>query len=87
MATPTVIWLKNLVGPVRVQHFTWQRSALMGAGLAYAWSTERAIHTPLIVLVPSVYAGYHGFKWAKDEYEKNNRSWTESPTSSTFKLV
>jgi hypothetical protein len=56
--------LKELVisKTVRLQHFTWQRSALMGAGLAYAWSTEKAWHTPLIVLMPSAYAGYQIYK-------------------------
>ncbi len=62
MATATVMKLKELAGSIRLHHYTWQRSLLMGAGLAYAWSTDRAIHTPLIVIAPSVYAGYHTYK-------------------------
>jgi hypothetical protein len=67
--------LKELVisKTVRLQHFTWQRSVLMGAGLAYAWSNNKAWHTPLIVLMPSAYTGYHGFKWARDEYNKDEQ--------------
>lgn len=62
MATAIAMKIKELAGTIRLHHYTWQRSVLMGAGLAYAWSTDRAIHTPLIVLVPSVYAGYHTYK-------------------------
>ena len=42
--------------------YTWQRSVLAGAGLAYAWEQDKYWHTPLIVLAPSVYAGYQIFK-------------------------
>jgi hypothetical protein len=52
--------------PKHVVHFTWQRSILGGAGLAYAWEQDKYWHMPLIVLAPSVYAGYHMFK-ARDE--------------------
>lgn len=81
MATAIAMKIKEQIGAmVRLQHYTWQRSVLMGAGLAYAWSTDRAIHTPLIVLVPSVYAGYHTYK--------NRQSVRDFiSNSSTFKIV
>ncbi len=47
---------------IRLLHFTWQRNVLAGAGLAYAWEQEKYWHMPLVVLAPSVYAGYHIFK-------------------------
>ncbi len=62
MATAAAMKLKELAGSIRLYHYTWQRSVLMGAGLAYAWSSDRAIHTPLIVLMPGAYAGYQIYK-------------------------
>ncbi len=59
---------------LRLQHFTWQRSALLGAGLSYAWAEGKWWHTPLIVVVPSVYAGYQAFK-ARDQI----RSFISAP--------
>jgi hypothetical protein len=47
---------------MRLSHFTWQRSVLAGAGLAYACGQEKYWHTPLIVVAPSAYAGYQLFK-------------------------
>lgn len=32
---------------------------LLGAGLCYAWKKERYIHVPVIMMFPSIYAGYH----------------------------
>ena len=63
MATPTVIWIKEALAPViKHQHFTWQRSVLCGAGLAFAFENKKLWHLPAIALVPSVYAGYQAFK-------------------------
>ena len=66
MAAPTVLAIKNVMQPIVHKHFTWQRSVLMGIGLAYAWTESKVWHTPLIVLAPSVYAGYQAFK-ARDQ--------------------
>lgn len=35
------------------------RNLLLGASLCYAWKKEQYAHVPLIILFPSVYAGYH----------------------------
>lgn len=35
------------------------RNLLLGAGLCYALKKQEYVHIPLIVLFPSVYAGYH----------------------------
>jgi hypothetical protein len=37
------------------------RNILMGCGLAYSIQQEKYHHIPLIVIFPSVYAGYHAF--------------------------
>ena len=67
MATPIAIQIKNAMPNVqRLAHFTWQRSALLGAGLAFAWSKGDYWHTPLIFFAPSAYAGYQTFK-ARDQ--------------------
>lgn len=42
-------------------HYTPARNVMMGAGLAYAFSEEKYMHIPMILLVPSVYAGYQAF--------------------------
>ena len=63
MATATAMKIKEIAPNVlRLQHFTWQRSALLGAGLAYAWTEGKWWHAPLIVVAPSIYAGYQAFK-------------------------
>ena len=67
MATATVIKIKELVPSIlRHQHYTWQRSVLLGGGLAYAWTEGKWWHTPLIFFAPSAYAGYQTFK-ARDQ--------------------
>ena len=35
------------------------RNLLLGAGLCYAWNKEQYVHVPVIILFPSIYAGYH----------------------------
>jgi hypothetical protein len=35
------------------------RNLLLGAGLCYAVKKEQYTHLPLILLFPSIYAGYH----------------------------
>ncbi len=47
-------------------HHTSLRNILCGAGLAYAFSEDKYLHTPLILMFPSVYAGYHAFKKQDD---------------------
>ena len=67
MATPIAIQIKNAMPNVqRLAHYTWPRSALLGAGLAYAWAEGKYWHTPLIFVVPSVYAGYQTYA-ARDQ--------------------
>lgn len=44
-----------------IQHFTWQRNVIMGAGLSYAWGQDKYLHIPLILVTPGLYAGYHMF--------------------------
>ena len=67
MATPIAIQIKNAMPTFhRLAHFTWQRSVLMGAGMAFAWTEGKHWHTPVIFFVPSAYAGYQAFK-ARDQ--------------------
>lgn len=47
---------------VQVQSFTSFRNILLGAGLAFCIQQENYYHIPLVVMFPSVYAGYHTFK-------------------------
>ena len=49
----------------------------MGCGLAYSVQQERYHHIPVIVVFPSVYAGYHAFNqrdhiasWIRDKTVK-----------------
>ena len=35
------------------------RNLILGAGLGYAVQTENFWHVPIIIITPSVYAGYH----------------------------
>jgi hypothetical protein len=35
------------------------RNLLLGAGLCYAWKKEQYLHVPVIIMFPSIYAGYH----------------------------
>jgi hypothetical protein len=65
------------------RHFTPFRNILLGAGLAYAWSTDRAMHTPLIVIAPSVYAGYQGYKGR----DKIKAYITDQPITLTSKPI
>ena len=39
--------------------FGTTRNLLLGAGMCYAWKKERYYHVPLVMFVPSIYAGYH----------------------------
>jgi hypothetical protein len=41
-----------------IQRFTTGRNVLCGAGLAYAMANGKYTHLPLIVFIPSIYAGY-----------------------------
>ena len=79
MATATVIWLKEVLGPViKHQHITPVRNMLLGAGFAYAVEQKKYWHLPAVVLVPSVYVGYQAFK-VRDAI----RSFITHPKSST----
>jgi len=50
-------------------HYTSTRSFLLGAGLYYSISLEKYWDVPLVILFPSVYAGYHTFK-NRDQVKK-----------------
>jgi hypothetical protein len=38
------------------------RNILLGMSLAYAYEKEKYLHFPIILLFPSIYAGYHIYK-------------------------
>ena len=38
------------------------RNVLLGAGLHYAVESEKYTHIPLILIFPSIYAGYHAHR-------------------------
>ena len=52
--------LKHMV----IQHYIYgtTRNILAGGGLCYAIQNEKYLETPLPILFPSIYAGYHLFK-------------------------
>ncbi len=43
-------------------HYTSTRNFLCGMGLAYAIANEHYTHIPIVLLTPSIYAGYHAYK-------------------------
>jgi hypothetical protein len=51
-------------GPKHLTHYIFgtTRNLLLGAGLCHTIQTEQYHHLPLVVLFPSVYAGYHLYK-------------------------
>jgi hypothetical protein len=42
---------------------------LLGSGICYAIQSKKYIHIPLVILSPSVYAGYHCYKNKDDILE------------------
>ena len=50
--TPHVISLHKF-GPLR--------SIILGAGLAYAVEQEKYTHIPIVIVLPTVYAGYQAY--------------------------
>jgi len=50
--------------PMIIQHYMYgvTRNILAGGGLCYAIQNEKYLQTPLTILFPSIYAGYHLFK-------------------------
>jgi hypothetical protein len=54
------------------------RNMLLGAGLYYAVEHEKYEHIPIVVICPSVYAGYHLYKHRDDaaEWLRRLRRWT-----------
>jgi hypothetical protein len=66
---------QKLVDPIRYitnYHLGSIRNVLLGAGLCFAVQNERYTHIPIIIIVPSIYAGYNLFenkdnvvKWLK----------------------
>ena len=58
------------------------RNILLGAGLSYAVEREEYSHIPLILIFPSIYAGYHAHRnkdvlmdWIIASKNKLKRSW------------
>jgi hypothetical protein len=50
---PSKIVTQYVFGPVR--------NFMLGAGLCYAIENEKYLHLPLVVLFPSIYAGYQSY--------------------------
>ena len=46
----------------QIQHFGAARNVLLGAGLAFAISEEKYLHTPVAFVFPSIYVGYQSYK-------------------------
>ena len=42
------------------------RNILLGTGLAYAIQNKNYLHIPIIIIMPSVYAGYHIYENKND---------------------
>ena len=56
---------QKLAEPMRYithYHLGSFRNLLLGAGLCFAVQNERYAHLPIIVLAPSIYAGYNLFE-------------------------
>jgi hypothetical protein len=54
--------LQNAGNVEYVKIFTTSRNVLLGAGLCYSVEHNNYSHIPLVVVFPSIYAGYHMFK-------------------------
>ena len=46
--------------------FGTTRNILLGVGLAYAIQNKSYLHIPIIIIMPSVYAGYHIYENKND---------------------
>ena len=46
---------------------------LLGAGISYSIQNEKYLHIPLIILSPSIYAGYHCYKNKDKIKPKDNK--------------
>ena len=64
MTTATVVAAIKGLGDnvVKLQHYGPLRNILAGAGIAYAIEKEKYWQLPITFVVPSIYAGYHGYK-------------------------
>ena len=62
MATYVALRIKDLATKhINFTHYTPARNVMLGGGLAYAFSEEKYLHLPIILVVPSVYVGYQAF--------------------------
>lgn len=52
------------------------RNVLLGGGLAYAIQNEFYLHVPVIVIFPSVYAGYQMYSNKNDILSWINKAFT-----------
>jgi intracellular septation protein A len=63
MATYTAMRAADIATKhLNVTTWTPARNVMLGGGLAYTFSEEKYLHTPVVVVFPSVYAGYQAFK-------------------------
>ncbi len=64
MNTITQPLLQRIYSTQRIQleHFSAFRNILCGAGMCYAIEQNKLWHVPIAFLVPSIYAGYQGYK-------------------------
>ena len=63
MATYAAMRIKDVASKhINFTHYTPARNVMLGGGLAYAFSEETYLHTPVVVVFPSIYAGYQAFK-------------------------
>ena len=61
----TLMQFQKLAEPMRYitnYHLGSFRNVLLGAGLCFAVQNEKYTHLPIIILVPSIYAGYNLFE-------------------------
>ena len=54
------------VNMVTTYVFGTQRNILLGAGLSFAVERKEYMHIPLVAIFPSIYAGYHLYKYRYD---------------------
>ena len=63
MATYATMRIKDVASKhINFTHYTPARNVMLGGGLAYAFSEEKYLHTPVVIVFPSIYAGYQAFK-------------------------
>jgi hypothetical protein len=54
--------IQPLLQKFQVQHLTSFRNVLCGGGICYAIEQKNFWHLPAVIIFPSIYAGYQGYK-------------------------